>query len=147
MLEARRWLKDSCAERRVGLIGDVNAVTKPQKPDLPSPSPKTLVLWLWPIIGTSHAPHFMRTLLTSAHKYLALNRFTSPSQKHLCAKPLATSHNIATTGLRMSPRQDTLSIPNSVTQHLALSGGAPLRVKNSLSKEKVPQPPRWLITL
>jgi hypothetical protein len=57
-----------------------------------------------------------------------------PSYLNPQIRPLASSREILCS---MSLRQETSSATNGVMEPLALPGGAPLKVKNSLSKEKV----------
>jgi len=79
----------------------------------------------------------MRILLSSAKKYLGPKRVAFSWPQQLFQVPVSASHYTVPPSLRMSLRQHSISAPNGVTRPLALADGAPLRVKNSLSKEKV----------
>ena len=79
----------------------------------------------------------MRILLSSAKKYLGPKRVAFSWPRQLFQVPVSASHYTVPSSLRMSLRQHSISAPNGVTRPLALADGAPLRVKNSLSKEKV----------
>ena len=88
--------------------------------------------------------HFVNQV-SSAHKYTRLKPFQNPRPLFKSSIRLPESLNIprfpGLTGFlsNMSSRQNNATSLNRTVEPLALPGGAPLKVKNSLSKEKVSQ--------